>query len=243
MTANQTSSSAGGPLTVAVSLDIPPYVMDAAAGGFEIELMRRLLPDHTLRWRQMDYQALETAVTEKKVEVSMSVRAEKPGTFYSADYIGFKNFAISKKSESLKIETVGDLKSHPVFTWENAWTELGSVFEKQYAPGASKRPNYIEVADQSQQVERFWKTPGGVVIIDRSIFDYFSQKSGRRPGEATYHNLFPMPTRFKVGFANAALRDLFNTNLRRLCDSGDYAALMKKFHMPEEVGVHLAEVA
>ena len=120
---------------------------------------------------------------------------------------------------------------------------MGSVFEKQYAPGALERQNYLEVADQSKQVERFWATPDSVVVIDRSIFDYFSQKSGRRAGEVAYHNLFPVPTRFKVAFADAALRDLFDANLRKLCDSGDYAALLKKFHMPEELGVHLAQRA
>ncbi len=223
-------------LTVAVSLDIPPYVMDKAASGFEVDFMRRALAGRNLNWLQMDYRALETAVSEKKADVAMSVQGAQPNTFYSEDYVGFVNFAISKKSDKLRIATVADMKGRAVFTWENAWTELGEDFEVQYGPGSVGRSNYIEVADQSQQVRRFWEKPGSIVVIDRSIFDYFSEKGGHALRDAEYHNLFPKPTRFKVGFADAALRDEFNASLKKLCRSGEYGQLLKSYHIPDTVG-------
>ena len=97
-------------LTVAVSLDIPPYVMNNASRGAEVEIMRRALPNYKLKWLQMDYQSLESAVSGKKADIAMSVQTRKPNVFYSVDYIGFANFAISKKADKLRIERVADLK-------------------------------------------------------------------------------------------------------------------------------------
>jgi len=234
-------SACAGPetpaLTVAVSLDIPPYVMDKATSGVEVEIMRKSLPGYQLSWVQMDYDALETAVSAKKADVAMSVQTEQPGVFYSKEYVGFVNFAITKASDHLSIVTVADLKGHPVLTWDNAWTELGDAFKQQYAPGSAERGNYVEVADQEQQVREFWEGDGKVIVIDRSIFDYFSARLGHALDEAEYHALFPDVTRFKVGFADAGARDAFNAGLKILCSNGEYGALLKQYQMPATANV------
>ncbi len=225
------------PLTVAVSFDIPPYVMGKAMSGFEVELMSRLLSTYALKWLQTDYLGLESAVPDKKAEVAMSVQGGKAGVFYSADYIGFVNVAISKQVKKLNVERIQDLKGHKVLTWENAWLELGDEFKNQYAPGSPERANYIEVADQAEQMWQFWEAEDKIIVIDQSIFDYVSKDNGRSLGEVKYHKLFPRPTRFKVAFANAALRDEFNARLKELCASGEYNRLLSRYGIPELAGV------
>jgi len=224
-------------LTVAVSLDIPPYVMATATRGAEVDLMRRALPDYTLHWLQMDYDGLETAVSGKKADVAMSVQEHRKGVYYSVDYIGFANFAISRKSDQLKLKSVADLRGNPVLAWPGAWAELGDAFKAQYAPGSIQRPNYVEVADQAEQVRRFWQGLGKVIVIDRSIFDYFSRQMGHQSGEVEYHALFPKETRFKVGFADAAVRDNFNARLKELCRSGEYRELLHRYRVPDMAGM------
>jgi len=219
--------------TVAVSLDIPPYVMNHASRGVEVYLMHRALPNYKMKWLQMDYQSLESAVSDKKADIAMSVQTRQPNVFYSADYIGFANFAISKKADGLKIEHVAHLQGHPVLTWEDARNELGDEFSNQYAPGSTQRTNYVEVADQAEQVRQFWKGTGKVIVIDRSIFDYFSEQQGHSPGDVEYHALFPKVTKFKVAFADAAIRDEFNTRLQQLCESGEYSRILKLHHMAD----------
>jgi polar amino acid transport system substrate-binding protein len=160
------ANAANHPLTVVVSLDIPPYVMDHVKRGVEVYIMHRALPNYKMKWVQMDYTELEAAVSDKKADIAMSIQTRKPNMFYSVNYIGFANVAISKKTDHLKIEDVADLKGHPVLTWQNAWTELGNEFKKQYAPGSTERTNYIEVADQAAQVRRFWEGNGMVIVIN-----------------------------------------------------------------------------
>ena len=224
-------------LTVAVSLDIPPYVMANATRGTEVYIMHLALPNYRMKWVQMDYDALETAVLEKKADIAMSVREHREGVYYSADYIGFANFAISKKADGLKIDQVADLKGHPVLTWQDAWTELGDAFKAQYAPGSTERTNYVEVADQAEQVRRFWQGKGNVIVIDRSIFDYFSEQQGHALDGVEYHALFPKVTKFKVAFADAAMRDEFNARLKQLCASGEYQRILKLYHVADMAGV------
>lgn len=230
-------NAAARPFTVAVSLDIPPYVMDHARRGAEVYLMHMAFPNYRIKWVQMNYHALESAVSDKKAEVAMSVRTHQPGVYYSADYIGFANFAITKKADGLKIKHVADLKGHPVLAWQGAWTELGNEFENQYAPGSSERTNYIEVANQAEQVRRFWEGNGKVIVIDRSIFDYFSKQQGHSLDGVEYHALFPKITKFKVAFADAAMRDQFNARLRQLCESGEYQRILKLYHVADLAGV------
>lgn len=225
------------PLSVAVSLDIPPCVMANGTRGVEVYRLHQALPNCKMKWVQMDYAVLESAVSDKNADIAMSVETQKPNVYYSSDYIGFANFAISKKTDKLKIEHVADLKGHPILTWEDAWTELGDEFKHQYAPGSAARTNYIEVADQARQVRQFWAGTGKIIVIDRSIFDYFSKQQGHALGEVEYHGLFPKVTRFKVAFADPAIRDEFNARLRQLCESGEYRRILPLYGMADLASV------
>ncbi len=231
------ANAADQPLTVAVSLDIPPYVMSNATTGIQVDIVRQTLAGRSLKWVQMDYDALESAVPDKKADVAMSVHEDRQGVYYSTDYIGFVNVAISRKADHLAIKDIASLAGHPVLTWQNAWAELGDLFKRQYAPGSPQRTNYVEVANQADQVRRFWEGKGKVIVIDRSIFDYFSEEMGHSTDGAEYHDLFPATTRFKAAFADAATREEFNARLRQLCASGEYNRLLKHYHMPESAGI------
>jgi polar amino acid transport system substrate-binding protein len=111
----------------------------------------------------------------------------------------------------------------------NPWLELGDEFKELFAPGAPYRADDIEVADQADQVRRFWEGNGLVIIIDRSIFVYFSEKMGHAMSEVDLYPLFPPVTDFKAAFASTELRDRFNEGLDRLCRDGTYAKLLARY--------------
>jgi polar amino acid transport system substrate-binding protein len=222
-------AAANHELLVAISLDIPPFVMDQAESGLEVELVRQALGDAKLPFIQLSYEKLQTAVQQQRADVSVGVQPVDANVHYSTDFVTFANYAISKKADGLRIDSVADLSDHPVLTWENAYLELGSEFEVLFAPRSPQRNNYHEVADQEQQVRMFWEGAGRIIVIDRSIFDYFSRKLGHTPDEANYSAIFPPVTPFKVGFRDAADRDRFNTALAAMCKSGAYDELLKRY--------------
>lgn len=217
-------------LTTAISLDIPPYVMENATKGLEVDLMRRALADASLSFTQMPYAELQTAVQQGGVDVSIGVRrSDDAGVHYSEPFITFENVAVSRKSDDLKIDTVDDLGDHKVLTWQGADRELGEAFERLFGPGAPHRGHYVEVANQKEQVRQFWEDKGSIAVIDRSIFVYFTKELGHAMNEADLHRLFPPITDFRVAFKDPALRDTFNLRQAEMCRTGEYEALLERY--------------
>ncbi len=203
--------------------------MEKATKGLEVDILRRALADYSLHFTQLSNKELQTAVQEGRADVAATVQPEDGGVFYSRDFLTFANYAISKKADGLKIDHVADLKNHQVLTWQNAYLELGDEFEGLFSPGSPQRKNYVEVADQREQVRMFWQGTGDIIVIDRSIFSYFSKEMGHSISEVDLHSPFPAVTNFKVSFKEAAVRDSFDQGLRKLCQSGAYAELLDHY--------------
>jgi polar amino acid transport system substrate-binding protein len=220
---------AADPLRVAISEDIPPYVTEQATSGAEVELLRRALADHALRFVQLPYGALQTAVARGRADVSVGVQRIGDGVYSARDVIGFENYAVSRTADALTLDAIADLAPHRVLAWQGAWRELGPDFAKLFGPDGPAHARYVEVADQAEQVRRFWAEAGTVAVIDGTIFRWFSKQLGHAPGDAALHALFPPVTEFAVGFGSPDVRDRFDRGLTALCTSGDYAAILRRW--------------
>lgn len=157
-------------LVVAVSTDIPPYAFNEATAGLEIDILHDALPEYQLRFIQLPYDGLQTAIQDKKADISAGVHPTNDGGLYSKGFVSFANFAITKQAAMQKVESIADLKGHVVLTWEDADMELGSQFKELFGPDGSERNGYVPVADQTEQVRRFWEADNQVIVIDGSIF-------------------------------------------------------------------------
>lgn len=223
---------AGSVLDVGIQTDLPPYVMHGATDGLEVQIVRDALAGHSVRFVQMPYAQLQTAVPDKRVGVAVAVKQLSPadeGVFYSREFITFANAAITKKSAGLEIDDVADLARHPVLAWQDAAFELGPAFERLYAPSGSERARYTEFGDQVEQVRAFWAAPDAVAVIDQAVFRWFTKDLGHAMDEVVAHPIFPPVTSFRVAFADAALRDAFDRGIAQLCASGDYAKLLARW--------------
>lgn len=221
-------------LLVAIQSDIPPYVIQQATKGLHVDLVRGALSDYTLRFIQMPKDEVQTAVQQKRADVSVNVQSAEDGVFYSNDSISFANYAISKKADGLKISRVADLENHQVLAWQRAYLELGDEFKQLFSTQSPQRKNYIEVANQIDQVRMFWHGKNKIIVIDGSIFRYFSKELGYSVNDVEFHEILPAVTNLKVGFKEAAVRDKFNQRLAEICQSGDYAKLLKRYDVELE---------
>lgn len=223
------SLSAKPEISVAISVDMPPYVINKAASGLQVDIITTALDGYDIRFVQMPFGEIQTAVQKGKADIGVGVQEDDSGVFYSNHFITFANVAVSKKASGQEIEQVGDLKGHQVLTWQNAYMELGEAFEQLYSPQSPERENYIEVADQADQVRIFWQGKNRIIVIDRSIFSYFSKEMGYVMDDVTFHYLFPSVTSFKASFKDAKLRDNFNQALSQLCQSGEYEKTLSRY--------------
>ncbi len=230
------ASSRGKELVVAFSLDAPPYIMDGGKAGIELQIVRRALKlkGYTVRVRQMPYGELADAVVTKGVDAAATVTPTDNGTYYSDDYITFRNAAITRKRSGLKIDTIADLQGKSIVAWQNAYEDLGPEFQALFAPDvtAPYRKKYREIASQKQQVEMFWKGQAEVIVIDEAVMQWFTREMPKdvdTSAPLVYHRIFPPKTQFRISFKSERVRDDFNAGLQEIRSSGLYEKLYERY--------------
>ncbi len=226
-------------LVIAFSLDAPPYVMDEGKTGIEIEIVRAALAPKGYKFtvRQMPYGELADAVSWEGVDAAATVTKLDNGSFYSDEYITFHNAALTRQSAGLKIDSIEDLKGKTIVAWENAYEDLGPKFAALFSPDvkAPYRDKYREIANQSDQVEMFWKGEAEVIVIDVAVMKWFTQElSGEVDTKAPLveHKIFSADTKFRISFKSEQVRDDFNAGLKQLRASGEYEQIYAKYLRP-----------
>ncbi len=217
------------PLSAAINLDIPPYIMNEATDGLEIAIVKKALPGQNVEFVQMPFNEINQAISSGTADLAVSVAATDSDGIYSDYFITFENYAISHEAVKLEINDISDLAGRPLLTWQGAYFELGPAFEAMYGPGGSEHANYIEVADLQELVVQFWRDPDSIAVIDHNVFRYFTDQAGETMQEARLHDLFAPGSNFRVGFRDADVRDQFDAGLSQLCESGEYGRLLERY--------------
>lgn len=223
-------------LVIAFSDDIPPFVTDKGKAGLEIEIVREALKykGHSFTTIQCSYKRLEIAVANMGTDAAAGVRQTDDRTYYSDYFIGFKNFAITKRKSGIALNSVSDLKGKHIIAWQNAYKDLGPEFESLFSPTVKESyiNKYSEIWIQEKQVEMFWLGRADVIIIDESIFKWFTKKLSENINtseEIVYHNIFPEKTEFQVNFRDEKTRDDFNEGLRYIREKGIYQGIFDNY--------------
>ena len=224
-------------ITVAFTDDIPPFIMEKATQGLEVDIIQAALKHkgHAIKTTlQCPYKRLENIVARKGADAAASVRQRDDGTFYSDNFIAFENYAITQKKSHITLGSITDLKGKTIFTWQNAHRDLGPVFASLFSPAVTAPyiRRYHEIGVQEGQVRMFWRDSSSVIIIDKSIFIWFTKKYAPQAiadDQIVYHEIFPIPTEFQVNFESKAIRDDFNEGLQFIRKNGVYQAIFDKY--------------
>jgi len=240
-------ASGGRRLTIAIDLHRPPYVVvGSSVAGLQVEIIKAALPGHDLTFLPMPDRQYGLAVTDGVADAAKSVHtpgmgspeAEAAGQFYSADFIGFVNFAFSRKSAALTLREFGDLEgASAVLTWEGADGHIGGEFTQLFSEGGPRRHQYHEYSDQGEQVRAFWEDRTfdhtAVAICDGLIFEHYSPAFARGAVDELVDQwaLFDANGTItaRLAFASAADRDEFDAGLAAICASGEYDRLLQKY--------------
>lgn len=225
-----------GDLTIGLSLDTPPYVMDHASKGIEIEIVRAALEHkgYTFKPKQMSYRGLEDAVVRDKLDAAATVIEKRDGTFYSENYISFRNVAITRLSDAISIYTIADLPGKSIVAWEDAYEDLGREYRSLFSPEVKEpyRDKYREIEDQADQVELFWEQHAQVIVIDESIMTWYTKELGKEidtSAELVYHRIFPETSEYRISFRDRQVRDDFNAGLKEIRKNGVYQKIYDKY--------------
>jgi len=225
------TTAAAREIKIAVGLSLPPYVIQASNSGIELDIVAQALAEsgHTIKPLYFPFARVPVAMQDGEADAAITI-TESSGikAAYSDSHIVYQNFAISLAKNNFKIGSVDDLGKHSVAAFQNAKLYLGDRF----AAMATANKAYSEYAQQVKQNMLLYSGRVDVVVGDRNIFKYFNgeaKQSGVDTSQpVTYAEIFP-PTAYRVAFRDAALRDAFNTALKKMRSDGRYEAIMKKY--------------
>lgn len=225
-------------LRVAFGVNRPPFVFkeNGEYKGIEIDIVKaalKLSNNFITEPVFIPNKRLESAVQSNNFDAAVGVRRRKDSTYYSDDFVTYKNYAISKKKDNITLEKISNLTKFRVAAWQNAHRDLGAEYTTYFGPKNNHKTGYYkEFANQKNQNKFFWYGRSQIIIIDKTIFRALrktipSQYDTNQ--ELVYHDLFPQETYFQVNFKSQKLRNDFNRGLAQLKLSGEYEKIINKY--------------
>ena len=214
-------------LRVAVGENKPPYVVENARRGIEVELVTRILRDagYGVQMHYLPNRRAQALLESGALDAAISDR----GPFVSAPYIVYQNVALTLCRNRIALHAIGDLAGRRVAAFQNARLFLGAGFGAM----AASNPDYRE-PPQASINRLLYANAVDVGVGDINIFYSVNAELGlgRGADEALCpYALFP-PTSYRLAFRKREARDRFNTALQRALQSQTYEALARQYDMP-----------
>ena len=217
-------------IKVAVGLALPPYVISSENKGMELDIIKETLAmtGHTVKPVYLPFARVPWSLKEGKVDAAMTINESSgiDGVFYSQSHITYQNVAVSLAKNKYTINDVAGLSNRSVLAFQSATLYLGDDFKNM----ASKNNRYKEEPRQDIQITMVYNGRTETVVMDKNIFKYYKAKETRADVSqgVNIHTIFP-PSFYKVGFRSKALRDEFNTSLKKLIDSGKHKEIINRY--------------
>jgi polar amino acid transport system substrate-binding protein len=218
---------------VGMGLPKPPYIMESGAAGLDYDIARQALASggYKLVGHMLPQTRALAMLRAGQLDGLLSISEGIGGQDYFTDnYIIYQNVATTLARRNLKIQQIEDLANYSVAAFQNASMVLGDRFSLV----VSGHSDYREVPAQITQNKLLFTGRVDVVVGDRLIFRYFSEKLEQKIDSTqavTFHRIFPESPRRAV-FRDARVRDAFNSGLKNIQANGTYDALVKQYLGP-----------
>jgi len=228
--ANINNTQKSNVLNIAFHFDRPPYMFGKTSSkGIEVDLVKEILSSqgYEINVHQMSKSRMENILESNQIfDAVASVSNSNDGSFYSDKYSLYEDFAISRKSDGLDIDSIKDLAKYDFVSWKNAYNDLGKTFYRYFNPqdGIAKH-SYHDRSSQKDQHSLFFSKKIDVIVVDKMIFKWYRNEFNNKE-EYTFHNILPLATNSGIKFRDKNVRDDFNRGLKKLKQNGRYQEIV-----------------
>ena len=224
-------------LRVAFGQEKAPYlwVENDQVKGLEYDIVRAALAaaGNGLVPATLPNRRVTIALSGDEFDMVTGMQAGQAGdAFYSDEYLAYANYAITRKTRSIKLSGLSDLFGHSVAIWQNAWEDLNLG---KLRPAGPNGLDYTEFTSQYRQTKFFWVGRCDVTVIDRNIFLWYSrQLAGELDTTAPldFQNILPQ-VRVRAAFREARDRDAFNAGLKTIRANGGYERIFVQYGLTD----------
>jgi polar amino acid transport system substrate-binding protein len=208
----------------------PPYVFEGQSRGLEYDLVSAALQaaGYDIEVHYAPMERLHLALSRGDLD---GIATTNPHSgiraYYSAPYIHYHNMAMALTSRGYRIDSIAELGSHSVSTFQRARRLLGPEFQAM----AEDNPRYREEAQQINRNRLLYSGRVDVVVGDPRILRFFNREVAdqvdiRQP--LTLYMLFP-PTPYSVGFRTEEQRARFDRGLATIRANGEYLRIEQRY--------------
>jgi len=223
---------------IAFGFDKQPFIFGKDMfKGIEADIIKEAfaISGYKVKDIRMTKDNLETAIYKyDDIDGVSTISPNDKKLYYSDDFTVYENYAISRKSENIKLDSIDDLKNINFIAWKNSYNDLGDKFYKLYNPkDGIYKESYHESMIQKEDVKRFFSGQVDVILIDKTIFNWHKNLYKNKK-EYTFHKIFTYNKIYPVTFKSKEIRDIFNIGLRKLKKSGRYLEIIE-FYQKDKI--------
>lgn len=219
-------------LRLGFGTDKPPYVFENQARGLEYDIVVAAAERAGFKL-EVEYAPMERLhLRLRRGEIdAIATTNELSGVtaFYSDAYIQYQNVAVALRSQQLDIQRISDLQRYSVSAFQRARFLLGLEFQQM----AQNNPRYREEAYQITRNRLLYSGRVDVVVSDFRILRYFNREVYTQVDVSQPLDVFSIfpATDYKLGCIHEAHCQRFNRGLASIRESGDYAAIERRYAM------------
>jgi len=215
----------------------PPFIMEKQRTGISYELFKYVANKMGINFHPIfaSNSRMENMMQNGNFDIIVEVQKSRPKLFYSAPFIVYRNFAVTKGTDVFHFSDYSDLHNKRVCAWQNAQENLGNSFASQI----QKFKNYKEFPLQEKQVLSWLLGGCEVIIIDDTLLKWWIKKLEPKlvkyDHKINLHNVqyHPLPGGntlwWYVVFKDKILRDRFDVVLEEMKKSGEYNRIREGF--------------
>ena len=225
-------------LNIAFHYDRPPYMFGKTSSkGIEADLVKEIFrtQGYKINIFQFPKESLENILKSNiNFDGVASVSHVDDEMFSSNKYSLYEDFAITRMSDALIINSLEDLTKHDFVSWKNAFNDLGDNFFRYFNPeNGTHRSKYHDRASQKDQTTLFFEKKIDVVIIDKMIFKWY-ESHAKTNEKYTFHNILPLASNSISRFRSKEVRDAFNRGLDVIKKNGVYQRVID-FYLTKDI--------
>lgn len=222
------TNTQGSELTMGAS-DGAPYVFALTNQGIEIEIAKAALPDRHLKFNYMSLSRGINEIESQRIDFFSPVSKISSDKIYLSEaHIYYQPIAFSLKKNNFKVQSIADLKSCSVATFQGARGYFGARFSAI----VENMPYYRELPDMTKLIMLLKSERVDVVIVNFSIFSHYWVQANYKIEELYFHDIFPLVPAY-AAFSNEQHRDEYNKGLKNSIINGTYRKVIENY-LPKE---------